>query len=74
MTVTVTARHMAQGQRKNHLRNPIALALQEADKYAVVTDTKIHMIGRVVELPFYAKEWLARFNRGWDVCPLTVTV
>lgn len=74
MTVTIQAKHITQGERHHNLRNPISLALQEVDTYAVVTATKIHIVGRVVDLPYHAQEWLHRFNRGWSVDPLTVTL
>lgn len=74
MMVHVAQRHIDGGQRQHHLRNPIALAIQEIDQHAVVTYHKIHRICGVEYLPYHIRLWLQAFNAGRKVEPVTFTL
>lgn len=74
MMVHVTAHHIAHGERNNATRNPIALALQEQDRFAVVTAHRAHMVKQVdgvFYLPNEIVEWLGRFNAKDSVSPMS---
>lgn len=62
----------------NNLHNPVAIALQERCKYAVVTPTKAHMItpgyATVHLLGPWAQAWLRDFADGKPVGPLQITL
>lgn len=72
MTIRVERHHIEQGRADHTLRNPIALAAQVQDRFAVVTSRFLHVQGGVCPLPTFAADWLGRFNRGESVHPIVV--
>lgn len=75
MTVRVTAQHLTNGRRENHFCNPIALALHATqDRFATVTQNKVHLLSGVFEMPQAAKDWLVAFNSARSASPFTFEV
>lgn len=71
MTIRITQKHVDGGKQNRTFLNPIALAFQEKDRYAVVTADRVHLTqpSGIFYLPHEAILWLRDFNAGRRVSP-----
>ena len=73
MKITVTQKHIEEGQRVLCYYGPIALAIRECtgNKAQVATDEARFGDGKVVALPQKAVRFIARFDAHCKVHPFT---